>query len=114
MAGVAGKASWACRSSGPLHRGKKLDPFSDFLINVAGDAKPLKQRVLETIAGQEDFYSKMRGESKQFRHVYLKEPSRTPDVLAEDRILFCGEGWKLKKQVLKQSAAAARRSASPA
>jgi hypothetical protein len=109
MRGAGGKSQWALRSSSEAvlgSRGKKkaADPFQDFLINVSGDAKPLKQKVLETASGQEDFFKNMREQSKRFRHFYLKDEV-DEDKLGDDRILYTATGMALKDKIKRQAAA---------
>lgn len=104
MAGADGKSSWALRTNAEDKRqrpGRKINPFDDWKNNVAGDSKPLKDRVLETATGQADFFQRMRDESRRFRNFTLKEMN-DPDQMADARILFCGEGLALKKRQEKE------------
>lgn len=103
MSGAGGKAAWALRTSSDNpkgQRGQRLNPFQDWLRNVAGDSKPLKERVLESTAGQEDYYQNMRENSRRFKHFWLKEEVDS-DALNEDRILYCAEGMSLKRRQQK-------------
>jgi len=110
MRNAGGKAEWALRSGSmaELSRGrggkKKVNVFQDWLVNVAGDAKPLKKKVLETVTGQEDFFMNMREQSRRFRNFYLKEEV-DEEKLGDDRILYTATGVALKEKLKRQAEA---------
>jgi len=83
---------------------KKVNVFQDWLVNVAGDAKPLKKKVLETVTGQEDFFMNMREQSRRFRNFYLKEEV-DEEKLGDDRILYTATGVALKEKLKRQAEA---------
>jgi len=112
MSGSPGKTSWALRSGVPRQEGKckKTNVFQDWLEGAGGDAKPLKAKVLESIAGQEYFYASLRTESRKFKNAWFNEEVDA-DALADDRILFCAEGMALKRRMRNEATRAARDSA---